>query len=357
MNSGSNGIVNVFPITKKVFGFSANWFDTYAPLLIRPAYLLMVLLLVIYIGIMVLKRFENFDVEKKLWNLPVIITVIATWPVLILGLKDFIDYFNTFLIRDIFQIPWEGFGYPDMGSITNIFGWSADAIARLLPNLTYWIIYAFYMVFFFFFAVLGPFVLAKGILFDEIEAFLELLKELTLLFLWQTTLAILVAVIMPSIVSGKPFPSDSEDNIYFLSLILGIIILFVPSITRKFGDHIGSSLFPPALRWGTTIVGVSAMSKGLSATGLPVSPHNWSAWTHRALAADEVRKRSKDRRQFLDLKEKNYNLEHEFEEYQHEEADYESKERNDYLISLSKQAKLSFENNRKPNNDDQDEDQ
>ena len=144
MNSGSNGIVNVFPITKKVFGFSANWFDTYAPLLIRPAYLLMVLLLVIYIGIMVLKRFENFDVEKKLWNLPVIITVIATWPVLILGLKDFIDYFNTFLIRDIFQIPWEGFGYPDMGSITNIFGWSADAIARLLPNLTYWIIYSFF---------------------------------------------------------------------------------------------------------------------------------------------------------------------------------------------------------------------
>ncbi|RME14061.1 MAG: hypothetical protein D6797_09695 [Bdellovibrio sp.] len=250
MNTSSPHFVDVFPITTRAFGFRPNWFLLDSSLLIRPAYLLMVLMLVLSIGIMALKRFEHADLEKKLWNIPIILTAVVAWPFLIIGLKSLVDAFNTFLVHDVFQIEWKGFGFVSLKSPFNIFSWSVESLARLLPNLSYWLIYSFYIVFFFFYAVLGPFIMAKGILFDEIEAFLELIAEVTILFLWQTTLIIFVAFIMPDIVSGKPFPPHPKENFFFLSIILGLMILFVPSITRKFGNHLGSSFFPPGIRWG-----------------------------------------------------------------------------------------------------------
>ncbi len=284
--------VDVFPISTAAFGFQAGWFEHFSPKLIYPAYLLMVLLLVVSVGMMVLRRFEGVDLEKKMWNIPLLVTVVAFWPFLVLGLKGLIDAFNTFLVRDVFQIPWQGFGFPEMGGLSSIFGWSAEAVARLLPNLAFWIIYAFYLIFFFFFASLGPFVLAKGILFDEVESFLELVKELTGLLLWQTTIVVLVAFILPEIVSGQPFPPNPQANFYFLSFVLGIMIFFTPSITRKFGNHLGSSFLPPGTTWIGAMLGVSALgrmtTKSLYGLGVTSSQARmyWPSWSQRVITAE-----------------------------------------------------------------------
>jgi hypothetical protein len=314
-------LVNVFPIESGAFGFSSTWFEEYVPKLMHPAYLLMTLLLIISIGIMLLKRFEGHSLEKKLWNLPVIITILAMWPVLVLGLKRLIDSFNTFLVNDIFRIPWDGFGFPHMTSMGNIFGWTGKAIAALLPNIAYWLVYTFYLIFFFFFAVLGPFVLAKGILFDEIDAFLDLVKEITILFLWQTTLVIMVGFILPDIVSGKPFTTLVSPNTYFLSFILGIMILFVPSVTRKFGNHLGSSFLPPGLAGGAILAGVATVLKGFTAAGIAVDVDKWKRRSHHVLTGIEFKKRYKHQQEVLQLKSKSSDLEDKLGEFQQDQKE------------------------------------
>ena len=101
----SDQLVNVFPISAEAFGLHAGWFQSYLTALTHPTYELMVLFLVISVGVMALKRFEGADLEKKAWNLPVIISIVVMWPILIVGLKSLIDNFNTFLVHEVFQIP------------------------------------------------------------------------------------------------------------------------------------------------------------------------------------------------------------------------------------------------------------
>lgn len=307
-------VVDVFPITTGAFGLRSDWFNTVAPRLVGPSILLMILFLLISIGVMTLKRFEDSDLEKKLWNIPIILTVVLFWPYLVLTLKDLVDTFNTFLVQDIFQMTWQGFGFSNLGSITNIMGWSAEALARLIPNLAYWIVYAFYIIFFFFFALLGPFILAKGILFDEIDAFLEIVRELTILFLWQTTTIILVAFIMPDIVSGQPLPPNPHANFYFLSLILGIMLFFVPSITRKFGNHLGGSFVPLGMRLVGTTLGLAAIgamsTASLAAAGVATQKfsYHWNVWRHRLINTDELLRTYHDKREIEALKRKSFEL-------------------------------------------------
>lgn len=309
MNMRTSELVDVFPITTHAFGLRPDWFNYFIPKLIHPAYLLMILLLVIAVGIMILKRFEESDLVKKLWNIPVIIVIVSFWPILVLGLKELVDVFNTFLVFEVFQIAWEGFGFPDVGSVKNFIGWSAEGLARLLPNLAYWVMYAFYLTFFFFFAVLGPLVLAKGILYDEIQAFLDLVREITVLFLWQTTVIILVAFIMPDIVSGRPFPPNPSSNYYFLSLILGIMIFFTASITRKFGNHLGSALFPQIFKWGGAMIGLTTLAR-FSSAGITAAGYTTPStmWKHRFLFAEEIWNRYRDEHKIQHLEQEIYNL-------------------------------------------------
>ncbi len=323
-------IVDVFPIITPAFALSDNWFETYVPKLIRPSYVLMVLLLVVSVGIMTLKRFENSELEKKLWNIPMIIMIVAFWPIVILGIKDLVDAFNTFLVYEIFQIRWDGFGFLELQSANNIMGLTAENMARFLPNFAYWVIYFFYIIFFFFFATLGPLILAKGILFDEIESFLEVLREVTILFLWQTTLIILVAFIMPDIVSGEPFPPHPEGNVYFLSLILGLMIFFVPSITRKFGNHLGSSFFPPGFKWAGLMLGLNAIGKiatvgkvAVGGTAGPLMGGTFQIWKRRILSIEEFHKRYRLQKKAESLEFEKSDVEHELQEIYREEREAE----------------------------------
>lgn len=292
------GLVEVFSIYTNAFGFNANWFNDFVPRFVEPAYLLVAMFIVISIGILTLKRFHGADFEKKVWNIPATIVLIVLWPFLVLELKELVDTFNTFLVQDIFHMSWHGVHFPSLGEFNNPMGWSAELIARFLPELAFWVVYGFWIVFFFFFAVLGPFILAKGILFDEIQAFLELLKEITILFLWQTTIVILIGFINKDLVSGKPFPDQPAQNFLFMCLVLGIMIFFAPSMTKKFGNHLGSSFFPAGFKWGGMMLGLTAGAKiasaGLAAMGTPIGHgllHQWHTWKHRVLAAEEFKER------------------------------------------------------------------
>ncbi|MBX3023011.1 MAG: hypothetical protein KF799_15150 [Bdellovibrionales bacterium] len=351
MAYASRQLVDVFPITTSAFGLPADWFQRFSPKLLSPTYLLMILLLVASVVVMALRRFENADLEKKAWNIPVLLVVVSLWPALVLGVRDLVNTFNTFLIVDVFRIPWHGFGFPDIGSVSNFVGWSAEGVARLLPNLSYWIVYTFYIIFFFFYSVLGPFVLAKGILFDETEALLELLQELINLLLWQTTLVILVAFIMPDIVSGRPFPVHPEANIYFLSLILGVMIFFVPALTRKFVVQLGSAFVPLGFRWGGVVLGAAALSRvggtAMSTVGISAKTGaRFKFWRDRISALEEFRTRYEGRKKMQDQMRQRRDMElrlhEEFESDKFERGETRLNER-DRLLNLSRQAKKETE--------------
>lgn len=341
MDQTSSSLVVVFPIGTSAFGPRAAWLQT---TLIGPSILLMTLFLVILVGVLTLRQFENANMTKKLWNIPVLLTIVVFWPALVVGLKELVDIFNTFLVVNVFKIPWRGFGFPEMDSISSIVLWPTAGLARLLPNLAYWIIYAFYLVFFFFYAVLGPLVLAKGVLMDEIENFFELVKELVTLLLWQTTMVILVAFIMPSIVSGEPFPSSPQQNFFFLSLILGILILFVPTLTRKFAVHIESSFVPFGFKWIGAAVGTAGLAKlgGSTASALGVSgkvAEKFQTMRHGVMKIEEVETRYHASKTIRDLK---------MEEHDKKKQEKEEKKfAKDRLIELSKKAKDEVGNEKK----------
>jgi hypothetical protein len=345
-------MISIFPISTSAFGLRGDWFDVFTPKMIRPAYLLVILFLVISVGVLALKRFEHANLEKKLWNLPVILIVIALWPALVVGIKTLVDTFNTFLIVDVFRIRWEGFGFPHVGSIGAAVSLPAEGMARLLPNIAYWVIYAFYLVFFFFFSILGPLVLAKGVLLDEMETFFDLIKEFVNLMLWQTTLIIIVAFLMPDMVSGQPLPAQPASNFYFLSFILGIMILFVPTVTRKFTVQIDSAFVPLGLRWGGGFLGVMAATRFTSAAlaGAGVSMERierLKPWRDRALRGEEFRDRYDRERESAELRADDRELERKLhQDYEQEqEAAKTFSEPQDNLAELSKRAEEEMQHN------------
>ena len=304
--------VDVFPIQSGTFGLSPDWLTTYAAKFAGPTHLIMGLLLIISVGLMALRRFEDVNFERKLWGVPILLLAVFAWPSIVLSIKSVVDTFNEFLCVSVFHLKWEGFGFAKPAGFS--IGWSVTALAKLLPNLAYWIIYSFYTIFVFFYGALGTFIVAKGILRDEIEGLLELVGEITILFLWQTTLVILVAFVMPEIVSAEP-PDHARAIYYFRALILGIMIFFVPSLTNKLVRSVSQSFVPMGFRWGGAFLGLTLFSRasgglmnmaGLSA-GHGVIPHGV---VHGAVEAEEFAARYRHR-------EHARHLEHEVEHLSH----------------------------------------
>lgn len=341
MNRG--GLVDVFPIDSAAFGLKDNWFETYVPRLIEPAYLLLTLLLIVSVGVAVLKRFDDAELEKKIWNIPVIIVLIGTWPTFVWGLKTLVDTFNTFLAIEVFGLSWQGFGFRAPDSIVEVIGWPLDGLVRLLPLLSYWIIYSFYLIFFFFYAVLGPFILAKGVLEDEIETFLEVLKEITILFLWQTMVVVLVGFVMPDIVRGSSFPVPPPANYFFLSLLLGILLLFVPSMTRKFASQFSGPFFPPGTRLATAFLTIGMIRKTGQIVGSAAPPSNrGESLRHLAMRSETFMSRLHDRRHATAVDREKQEIEREFKLRLKQEEE-EDVQREEEFLELTRRAKKEFE--------------
>lgn len=353
MNLGNSGLIAVFPLSTTAFGIRADWFQAFSSRFERPAFLLMIMFLVVWVGVMILKRFEEADFDKKFWNIPVFLTIVLFWPAFVFGTKELVDAFNTYLIRDVFAIKWVGFGFPSVDSVGDAVLLPVEALTRLLPNIAYWLIYAFFMVYFFVYTVLGPLVLTRGVLADEIDTFLELAKEVLLILLWQTTLVVLVAFLMPDIVSGKPLPAKPETNFYFLSLILGIMIFFVPPLTRKLTTHIESSFIPLGFKRGGAVLGImmAGRAAGAALGGLGASDsaiRRLARIGETVVRADEFRSRYQHRKGIQDLAEERDNLEKRLrQDYQRSQDDDEQAaerlRRQQNLIELTKRAQAEME--------------
>ncbi len=169
---------------------------------------ILVLLFLVSLGLYALNRFENFALDSKVYAFITFAVLIGLWPHIVNGIKGVVDALNTFLVTSVFRDEfgtWKGremlgpLVWERIHLKTGIF----DSVLKILSVLLTFLLdvgqyflYAFFLIFFFFFKIFGPFVLARGILAEDFSVFQQLLREVTLLFLWQTTFIILVGVFL-----------------------------------------------------------------------------------------------------------------------------------------------------------------
>jgi hypothetical protein len=174
----------------------------------QAALSILVLLFLVSIGLYAINRFENFALDSKVYSFIALVVLIGLWPHIITGIKSLVDSLNTFLISTVFLDEfgtWKGremLGPMIWSKIhlnAGIFDGTLKILAVLLTFLLdvgQYFLYAFFLIFFFFFKIFGPFVLARGILSEDFTVFKELVREVSLLFLWQTTFVVLVGVFL-----------------------------------------------------------------------------------------------------------------------------------------------------------------
>jgi len=186
-------VIEVFPIigNAEILDKSLN----------SAALVVLVLLFLIGFGFFAINRFDGFQPETQLNHLIVLAIFIGLWPQVMSGIKELVDGFNTYLIQSVFGLNWTGFeaigsivwekvkfeGVVEdylFSSLAKILAYALD-VARLL-------LYYLFVLFYFFFKIIGPFILARGVLSQEFNTLKELLSEVSILFLWQTTFVFLL---------------------------------------------------------------------------------------------------------------------------------------------------------------------
>lgn len=186
-------MIEVFPIigSAEILDKSLN----------NAALIILVLLFLIGLGFFALNRFEGFSPEGNINQLIVLAIFIGLWPQVMTGIKDLVDSFNTYLIEDVFHLHWTGF--EAIGSIIwekvkfeglvedYLFSGIAKILAYVL-DVARLLLYYLFVLFYFFFKILGPFVLSRGVLSQDFNTLKELLSEVSILFLWQTTFVFLL---------------------------------------------------------------------------------------------------------------------------------------------------------------------
>lgn len=193
-------MIEVFPLEGIIRDFDVR--------INQAALAILVLLFLVSVGLYALNRFENFALDSKVYAFIVFAVLIGLWPQIITGIKSVVDALNTFLIQSVFADEfglWRGremlgpMVWERIHLKTGIFDSVLKILAVLLTFLLdvgQYFLYAFFLIFFFFFKIFGPFVLARGVLSEDFSIFQQLLREVTLLFLWQTTFIILVGVFL-----------------------------------------------------------------------------------------------------------------------------------------------------------------
>ena len=165
------------------------------------ALIILVLLFLIGLGFFALNRFEGFNPESQVNQFLVLAVFIGLWPQVMTGIKELVDGFNTYLIESVFNLNWTGF--EAIGSIVwekvkfdgliedYLFGGLAKILAYAL-DVARLLLYYLFVLFYFFFKILGPFILSRGVLAQDFNTLKELLSEVSILFLWQTTFVFLL---------------------------------------------------------------------------------------------------------------------------------------------------------------------
>lgn len=248
------------------------------------AYILLVLFMIIVLGIHALKHFTELNLETKLYNFLITIVLISAWPIILFAVKDFVDAFNGFLIFEVFEldwekrdtfVPWTQFKEAWEGFGGNVFTYPLkvlNLIALLGLVVSRQVIYGLFLVFFFFLAALGPLIIAKTVFSNEVDGFVELMQETVVLLLWQTTYVIILGLLYVGGQAG-PYIITNQSNVFFQSAkVFGIIILtfLIPPITRKYGNHLGTSFFPVLARYGGIALAASAVGRVFRSAGRAV---------------------------------------------------------------------------------------
>lgn len=167
----------------------------------QVALYLLILMFFISIGFYAFNRFEGFVPEARLNQLVILGVFIGLWPQVMTGIKEIVDSFNSYLLRDVFNISWTGF--EAIGSLVwekvkfdyQFTDWLFNGIAKILAyalDVARLLLYYLFVFWFFFYKTLGPIVLARGILADDFSVLKDLLSEVSILFLWQTTFVLLL---------------------------------------------------------------------------------------------------------------------------------------------------------------------
>lgn len=197
---GAEAMIEVFPLEGVFRSFDGR--------INQAALSILVLLFLVSLGFYALNRFENFALDSKIYIFICLAVLIGLWPHIITGIKSLIDALNTFLISTVFRDEFGAWkGREMLGPLiwkkihleTGIFDSVLKILAVLLTfflDVGQYFLYLFFLIFFFFFKIFGPLVLARGILAEDFSVFQQLLREVTLLFLWQTTFVILVGVFL-----------------------------------------------------------------------------------------------------------------------------------------------------------------
>lgn len=248
------------------------------------AYALLILFITIVVGIHALKHFSELNLERKIYNFLIAIVLISAWPVVLFAMKEFIDVFNGFLVFEVFNLDWsthEGFRPWDQliraweGMGTNVFTYPLkllNLLALLGLVVSRQVIYGLFLVFFFFLSVLGPLIIAKTVFSDEVDGFVELLQETVVLLLWQTTYIIIIGILYAGQSAG-PYIITNESNILLQSAkAFGIVILtfLIPTITRKYGNHLGTSVIPAGLHYLGVALTAGAVGRVAKSAGRAV---------------------------------------------------------------------------------------
>jgi len=186
-------VIEVFPLP-----YFASQIDG---MLNEAAFYLLILLLLVSLGMFALQRLDGFHPESKINQVIVFTIFISLWPQVMMGMKEIVDVFNTFLIRQVFQIPWRGF--ESIGAVVwervEFKEWIGDAVFNTLGKLLAYVLdvarlllYYLFVLWFFFYKLMGPLILARGVLSHDLSVLKDLLSEVSVLFLWQTTFVFLL---------------------------------------------------------------------------------------------------------------------------------------------------------------------
>lgn len=165
---------------------------------------LLVICFLIALGFAALDRFENFALDSKVYNLFTITLFIGVWPAIVDGIGALVHLGNGALVQ-IFDLE-EVRHFSDASSyLVGLIlserlpsGWVTTVLVKIVAFLFLvgkffleWV----YLLLLLGFKVLGPLILGRAILSQDLSVVKSLISEVTILQLWQTTFVLLIGFV------------------------------------------------------------------------------------------------------------------------------------------------------------------
>ncbi len=165
---------------------------------------LLVICFLIALGFAALDRFENFALDSKVYNLITIALFIGAWPALVDGIGSLVHLGNGILIS-VFELE-EVRHFSDASSyLVGLClserlpsGWVTTVLVKIVAFLFLvgksfleWV----YLLLLLGFKLLGPLILGRAILSQDLSVVKSLLSEVAILQLWQTTFVLLIGFV------------------------------------------------------------------------------------------------------------------------------------------------------------------